>query len=96
MWQVGYVAKCTRGRELKQLSSFLPPLPFNARPCFRRRPLLMSSQLRVYNVAAAPLERRRMDPPSEAHGFQLTRREYVKEYDSDILYYVHKKTGTIE
>ena len=58
-----------------------------------RVPYLASPSLRVYNVAAAPLERRRMDPPKEAHGFELTRREYVKEYDSDVLYYVHKKTG---
>lgn len=87
--KVGYCAKVTRGRELKQLSSLLPRVSVS-----RSRPSVPGSfSLRVYNVAAAPLERRQIEAPKEAHGFELTRREYVKEYDSDVLQYTHKKTG---
>ncbi|CAD7700528.1 unnamed protein product [Ostreobium quekettii] len=32
-------------------------------------------------------------PPKEAHGFELVSDEFVKEYDSQVLTYRHKKTG---
>lgn len=41
---------------------------------------------------ASPVERV-MDAPREAHGFSLLRQEYIKEYDSQALVYVHNKTG---
>lgn len=45
----------------------------------------------MYAVAAAA-------PPKaavvkEAHGFKLTREQFVKEYDSTLLLYKHEKTG---
>ncbi len=32
-------------------------------------------------------------PVKEAHGFELQREVFVKEYDSHMLVYKHKKTG---
>jgi hypothetical protein len=31
--------------------------------------------------------------PKEAHGFELVREQYVREYDSHVALYRHKKTG---
>jgi len=48
--------------------------------------------LRCFAVAATQVA-----PPAgavkEAHGFVLDRQQYVKEYDSHVLLYKHKKTG---
>lgn len=32
--------------------------------------------------------------PKELHGFELVREQFVSEYDSQVLMYRHKKTGT--
>ena len=32
--------------------------------------------------------------PKELHGFELVRQQFVREYDSQVLMYRHKKTGT--
>jgi len=41
--------------------------------------------------AAAPAVR--PAPVKEAHGFELVRQEFVREYDSTVVMYRHKKTG---
>lgn len=39
-------------------------------------------------TAPAPLS-----APKEAHGFELQRQQWIREYDSHMLIYKHKKTG---
>eukprot|EP00210_Caulerpa_lentillifera_P002178 g2092.t1 len=53
---------------------------------------LQSACFRVYSAMASPAERA-MEVPREAHGFRLVRQEYIKEYDSEALVYLHEKTG---
>ena len=33
--------------------------------------------------------------PKELHGFELVRKQFVQEYNSQALMYRHKKTGTL-
>lgn len=74
-----------------QRTDNLPHLPCVLCPLGLARP---TQGLRVYAVAAAA-------PPKaavvkEAHGFKLTREQFVKEYDSTLLLYKHEKTGEKE
>lgn len=49
----------------------------------------------VCHVSVAPANSSNVEVPKEAHGFELIQREYIKEYDSDVLFYKHKKTGNL-
>jgi hypothetical protein len=48
--------------------------------------------VRVYAVAAVQAPKK-VDVIREAHGFVLERDQFIKEYDSHVLLYKHKKTG---
>ena len=51
--------------------------------------------MRVFaaTAAAAPATKAAPAVVTEAHGFKLQRQQFVKEYDSTVLLYEHKKTG---
>lgn len=53
------------------------------------------SGLQCYAAVAAPATKAAPAAAGikEAHGFELQRVEYIKEYDSHMLVYKHKKTG---
>lgn len=48
--------------------------------------------LRCFAVAATEAPAK-VVAVKEAHGFELQREQYIKEYDSTMLVYKHKKTG---
>jgi hypothetical protein len=43
-------------------------------------------------AAAAPAK----EFAKEAHGFELVQQQFVREYDSHVLMYKHKKTGGLQ
>jgi hypothetical protein len=50
--------------------------------------------VRAYAVAAAePAAGKQVEIVKEAHGFELVRHQFVREYDSNVCLYRHKKTG---
>lgn len=44
-------------------------------------------------AVAAPAVEQSASFAKEAHGFQLQQHKFVREYDSHVLLYKHKKTG---
>ncbi|GMH34188.1 hypothetical protein BSKO_02022 [Bryopsis sp. KO-2023] len=59
-----------------------------------RHRVFASTSKKVFSVAAVPPpSRKSVDAPKQAHGFDLIKQEFVKEYDSDVLLYKHAKTG---
>lgn len=48
---------------------------------------------RTFAAAAAPATAAKRDIVKEAHGFELVESQFVKEYDSMVARYRHKKTG---
>jgi hypothetical protein len=57
-----------------------------------------SSALAAAAAVQAPTSPAKTKPseyraPKEAHGFELVREQYVREYDSHVALYRHKKTG---
>lgn len=53
------------------------------------------SSIRSFAMVTAAPPAARVAPVivQEAHGFKLERQQFVKEYDSEVLFYRHQKTG---
>lgn len=49
--------------------------------------------LRTFAVATSPATIQKPEIVKKAHGFELMRQEFVREYDSHVMLYKHNKTG---
>lgn len=83
------------------LAALQPQLPLRCRAAVAPAPGAWSRHgLRTFaSAAAAPAvanAKQQAAIVKEAHGFELVRQQFVKEYDSTMLLYRHKKTGACQ
>lgn len=69
------------------------PLPLPAGCLLPRLPAAASRRSLSAMAVAAPAAVQAPSFAKEAHGFELVTQQFVKEYDSHVLLYKHKKTG---